>query len=183
MKLCFVTVGATASFEKLLEQVLTPDFLQTLAERHYTHLLLQYGKDGEKIYNSFLDSGKSHHGLILGGFDFKSSIEPEMIMTTEREKQEQQRGLIICHAGSGTVLAGLRLGTPLIVVPNPDLADNHQQELADVLEQDNYAVSSTIQDIGSAIAKAELQKAEVFSSRSGNNTLFENISDQMGFLD
>lgn len=99
MKLCFVTVGATASFEKLLEQVLTPDFLQTLAERHYTHLLLQYGKDGEKIYNNFLNSGKSHHGLILGGFDFKSSIEPEMIMTTEREKQEQQRGLIICHAG------------------------------------------------------------------------------------
>ena len=99
MKLCFVTVGATASFEALLEQVLTSEFLETLADRDYTHLLLQYGKDGEKIYNNFLQSGVSHHGLTLGGFDFKPSIEPEMVMTTEREKPQQERGLVICHGG------------------------------------------------------------------------------------
>ncbi|KAJ5349770.1 hypothetical protein N7541_007497 [Penicillium brevicompactum] len=183
MKLCFVTVGATASFEALLEQVLTSEFLETLADRDYTHLLLQYGKDGEKIYNNFLQSGVSHHGLTLGGFDFKPSIEPEMVMTTEREKPPQERGLVICHAGSGTVLAGLRLGVPLIVVPNTELADNHQQELADILEQDNYAVSSTVHDLPKAIAQAELQKSEVSSMRSGKNTLSQNMSDEMGFLD
>ncbi|KAJ5345003.1 hypothetical protein N7452_003007 [Penicillium brevicompactum] len=183
MKLCFVTVGATASFEALLEQVLTSEFLETLADRDYTHLLLQYGKDGEKIYNNFLQSGVSHHGLTLGGFDFKPSIEPEMVMTTEREKPQQERGLVICHAGSGTVLAGLRLGVPLIVVPNTELADNHQQELADILEQDNYAVSSTVHDLPKAIAQAELQKSEVYSMRSGKNTLSQNMSDEMGFLD
>lgn len=99
MKLCFVTVGATASFEKLLEQVLTSKFLETLAERHYTHLLIQYGKNGEEIYQSFLESAQSHHGIILGGFDFKPTIESEMMMTVEREKRQQERGLIICHAG------------------------------------------------------------------------------------
>lgn len=111
MKLCFVTVGATASFETLLEQVLTSDFLETLAARHYTHLLIQYGKDGDKVYNNFLQSEISHHGLTLGGFDFKPSIETEMIMTTEREKPQQERGLIICHAGMALgfirVVAGL----------------------------------------------------------------------------
>jgi beta-1,4-N-acetylglucosaminyltransferase len=163
MKLCFVTVGATASFEKLIEQVLTSSFLEILAERHYTHLLIQYGKDGDKIYQRFLDSNQSHHGVTLGGFDFKTSIEDEMMMTVEREQRQQERGLIICHAGTnhsalflsfclthfykgtGTVLAGLRLGVPLIVVPNTDLADNHQQELADVLEEDNYVISSSVQ--------------------------------------
>lgn len=47
--------------------------------------------------------------------------------------------------GSGTVLAGLRLGVPLIVVPNPDLSDNHQQELADGLERQDYVISSTVE--------------------------------------
>jgi beta-1,4-N-acetylglucosaminyltransferase len=99
MKLCFVTVGATASFEKLLQQVLTSKFLETLAEHQYTHILIQYGKNGEKLYKDFLDSEESHHGLTLGGFDFKPSIEREMMMTVEREKRQQERGLIICHAG------------------------------------------------------------------------------------
>ena len=38
------------------------------------------------------------------------------------------------HTGSGTILDVLRLKKPLIVVPNSSLLDNHQQELADALE-------------------------------------------------
>lgn len=104
MKLCFVTVGATASFVPLVEQVLSSKFLETLAARQFTHLAIQYGKDGEKIYKDFLDSEKSHHGLTLGGFDFKPSIEQEMIMTTERKEFQQERGLIVCHAGMLLIL-------------------------------------------------------------------------------
>jgi hypothetical protein len=47
--------------------------------------------------------------------------------------------------GTGTILAALRLGVPLIVVPNPDLADNHQQELAQILDAQKYVVSSSVQ--------------------------------------
>jgi beta-1,4-N-acetylglucosaminyltransferase len=42
--------------------------------------------------------------------------------------------------GSGSILAALRFGVPLVVVPNPTLQDNHQEELADVLQQEGYAV-------------------------------------------
>jgi beta-1,4-N-acetylglucosaminyltransferase len=37
-------------------------------------------------------------------------------------------------------LDALRAGVPLVVVPNPDLADNHQQELADQLAGLGYAI-------------------------------------------
>lgn len=99
MKLCFVTVGATAPFGKLLKAVLNSEFLETLAKRQYTDLLIQYGEDGEKIYEDFLVSGMSCHGIRLRGFGFKRSIEQDMIMTTGREAKGQKRGLIVCHAG------------------------------------------------------------------------------------
>ncbi|KAJ5779627.1 hypothetical protein N7457_007347 [Penicillium paradoxum] len=183
MKMCFVTVGATASFKKLLEQVLSSQFLEILAKREYTHLLVQYGKDGQQIFQSFVDSEQPCHGITLGGFDFQPSIDDYLMMTVERERHDQKRGLIICHAGTGTVLAGLRLGTPLIVVPNTDLADNHQQQLADVLEEGNYVISSSVQDVGSAIARAEAQKTKILSLQPGNTTLRESMSDELGFLD
>jgi beta-1,4-N-acetylglucosaminyltransferase len=46
--------------------------------------------------------------------------------------------------GSGTILDAMRLGLPLIVVPNPSLLDNHQQELADELERQGYVTKSDV---------------------------------------
>jgi beta-1,4-N-acetylglucosaminyltransferase len=112
MKLCFVTVGATASFQKLLEQILSSQFLETLAKRGYTHLLIQYGKDGQQIFQSFIDSGQPHHGLTLGGFDFQPSIDAQMMMTVEREALNQERGLIICHAGMNITISRIEYVRP-----------------------------------------------------------------------
>jgi UDP-N-acetylglucosamine transferase subunit ALG13 len=36
----------------------------------------------------------------------------------------------------------MRLGLPLVVVPNVSFLDNHQEELADELERQGYAVKS-----------------------------------------
>lgn len=44
--------------------------------------------------------------------------------------------------GGGTVMEGLRLGLSMIVVPNPSLLDNHQAELAQELQDQNYAIHS-----------------------------------------
>lgn len=112
MKLCFVTVGATASFHKLLEQILSSQFLETLSKRGYTHLLIQYGKDGQELFQNFIDSDQPHHGLTLGGFDFQPSIEAQMMMTVEREALEQERGLIICHAGMILTISRIKYVRP-----------------------------------------------------------------------
>ena len=45
--------------------------------------------------------------------------------------------------GSGTILEVLRKGKPLIVVPNPTLLDNHQEDLATELEKMDYLKASS----------------------------------------
>lgn len=52
--------------------------------------------------------------------------------------------LIISHAGSGSILTGLKMGKPMIVVPNTKLMDNHQVELAEVLQREGYLTMSTV---------------------------------------
>ena len=48
------------------------------------------------------------------------------------------------NTGAGTILDGMRLGLSLIVVPNENLLDNHQSELAEELADQGYAINSTI---------------------------------------
>ena len=42
--------------------------------------------------------------------------------------------------GSGTVLEALRIDVALVVVPNTTLLHNHQEEVAEVLEEYGYVV-------------------------------------------
>jgi UDP-N-acetylglucosamine transferase subunit ALG13 len=44
------------------------------------------------------------------------------------------------RSGSGTILDALRIGVPLVVVPNTDLLHNHQVELAEELAKQEYVV-------------------------------------------
>ena len=47
---------------------------------------------------------------------------------------------LIREKGSGSILAALRISIPIVVVPNPDLLDNHQVELAEELSRQGYVV-------------------------------------------
>ena len=49
------------------------------------------------------------------------------------------------RTGSGTILDALRLSVPLIVVPNEELLDNHQVELAEALAEQGYVVHGRIE--------------------------------------
>jgi beta-1,4-N-acetylglucosaminyltransferase len=46
----------------------------------------------------------------------------------------------IRYTGSGSILDALRVGVPIVVVPNTDLLHNHQVELAEVLAEQQYVV-------------------------------------------
>lgn len=48
--------------------------------------------------------------------------------------------LVTSDTGSGSILDALRISVPLIVVPNPNLLDNHQVELAEELASQGYVV-------------------------------------------
>lgn len=119
MKVCFVTVGATASFKKLVYFVLTDEFLAALKEHNFTHLMVQYGHGGERLFSEFLENHPAGcpelQGLGFGGFSFKDSLDPYFAMTmkkpafdprrgangvsSEDPSDRQDLGLVISHAG------------------------------------------------------------------------------------
>lgn len=107
MKLCFVTVGATASFELLLKSILDEGFLRALQEHDYTHLLIQYGKDGQGIFEKFtqdnLPESEGRHGIQISGFDFnQEGLGQEMRLAQSDPSSDQEGGVIISHAGMHT---------------------------------------------------------------------------------
>jgi len=104
-KVCFVTIGATASFDKLLKAVLDRAFLKALQDANYTELVIQYGKEGGKaIYDGFVatdrDCVKEKNGIEITGFDFNASgLAHEMRKAKGEPKSNCKEGLVISHAG------------------------------------------------------------------------------------
>ncbi|KAK2788794.1 N-acetylglucosaminyldiphosphodolichol N-acetylglucosaminyltransferase catalytic subunit alg13 [Onygenales sp. PD_12] len=144
-KLCFVTVGATASFNALVLEVLGDPFLEALRLNGYTDLLIQYGQLGEAVFQEFKRDNettvKEKYGLNIDGFDFNlAGLKNEILATKANPDTNQEEGLVISHAGSGTIMEVLRMGVPLMVVPNPELLHNHQDELAKQLAVSGYVV-------------------------------------------
>lgn len=209
-KLCFVTTGATAPFVELIESVLSPSSLDALLENGYTHLLVQYGS-AKEVFTRAATTARSHvqregstTKLIIDGIDFS----PDGLQAQFKLVQ-QSKGLVISHAGSGSILEALRYQIPLIVVPNTSLLDNHQEELAVAMERSNYLLrgyveyvlshacqlstlllSSVIRDLGPAIRKSEefrVQMSQFPPTTSGQHRetkSFAAIMDETaGFMD
>ncbi|KAI5295699.1 N-acetylglucosaminyldiphosphodolichol N-acetylglucosaminyltransferase catalytic subunit alg13 [Ascosphaera acerosa] len=141
-KYCFVTVGATASFDAVATEMLSAPVLTVLAQLGYTHVVIQHGLCGEDVKRRLVELGGSSAsaGLIVQAYDFKSDLEDDLLQVQENACVGVQQGVVVSHAGSGTILQVMRLGLPLIVVPNPALMDHHQQELAEVLAKERYVL-------------------------------------------
>lgn len=156
-KVCFVTVGATASFDALIKATLSPPFLEVLKTHDYTHLRLQHGKDGQKMLEESVSANSRTQNLKISGFDFnKQGLGSEM--RAAKGEDNRLEGVVVSHAGntsplpypcasklmcwtgSGSILDALRIAVPIIVVPNPELLDNHQEELAEELAIQGYVI-------------------------------------------
>lgn len=97
-KVCFVTIGATAGFDALIQVALSPAFLEALKASGYTDLRLQYGKDGEKYLNDYIESSGGDSSIKISGFDFnKEGLGWEMRAC--KGEDGGAVGVVISHAG------------------------------------------------------------------------------------
>ncbi|KAH6919023.1 glycosyltransferase 28 [Coprinopsis sp. MPI-PUGE-AT-0042] len=130
----FVTVGSTR-FDALVHAVLTPQVIDVLKAKKFQELVVQCGESDLSGKMKPLEDGEVRkgevHGIMLEMYKFKPSLEEEY----------DRASLIIGHGGSGTILSALNRRKPMLVVPNPTLADDHQQELANIIAKNKQNVA------------------------------------------
>ncbi|EKD14422.1 uncharacterized protein L3040_005745 [Drepanopeziza brunnea f. sp. 'multigermtubi'] len=172
IKECFITTGATARFTELIQAVFAPESLQAFIDNGFTNLNFQCGDSISAFEQLRLTDTR---GLVINGFDFnRNGLNKEMRAC--QAGNSSRKGLVICHAGAGTILDAMRLDVPLVVVPNTSLLDNHQQELADELEAQGYATRGDTRNLASAIRAACAKEGKAWG---GHNTSFAPIVDNV----
>lgn len=106
-KLCFVTVGATASFSELVKAVLSSDFLSALKKEGYTELLVQYGKEGKAQFNQAVTSSNADGtGVTVSGLELDRAGLGKYMRSAKGgtsamagQGRVSQEGVVISHAG------------------------------------------------------------------------------------
>ncbi|KAI7834270.1 glycosyl transferase [Kickxella alabastrina] len=130
--LAYVTVGSTG-FDQLIGVISTPAFLRALSSRGFRRLVVQYGSSSK----SFNPPSRVPEtlGLSIEHFDY----------TRWPQQYVDNADLIISHAGTGCILEALHAGKPTIVVPNHDLMDAHQAEIAEELAHGGYLLVTEVE--------------------------------------
>ncbi|KAJ4488056.1 glycosyl transferase [Lentinula aciculospora] len=172
--LAFITVGSTR-FDGLIQSVFSTPVLTNFSNKGYTNIVVQCG-NSEFPHVHLLAQGEQSFqlekdGLLIECWKFKPSLQEDY----------ERADLIISHAGSGTIVDVLRMDKPLIVVPNPTLLDNHQEELASALEELGHLRSSTISQLANTIQEFNPSSLTKFPPFDGSR--FRNLLDEeMGFI-
>ncbi|KAK8138742.1 hypothetical protein PG984_002122 [Apiospora sp. TS-2023a] len=140
-KTCFVTVGATASFRSLIEEVVAPKFVAALAAQGYDTMIVQCGPD----FEYFESIRPSDPQVIMSGFSVESNIMEYMRECAPSDKpRKRHMGLIVTHAGAGNIMEALKVNTRVIAVPNTDLMGNHQMEMAEEFANQGWLIQGEI---------------------------------------
>ncbi|KAM3074674.1 N-acetylglucosaminyldiphosphodolichol N-acetylglucosaminyltransferase catalytic subunit alg13 [Clarireedia jacksonii] len=97
-KQAFVTIGATAEFEALVRETLSPLVLQTFVKEGYTKLRLQVGTlmDG---FDAMRPEGDAAFGLEIEAFDFDRSGLGQEMRCCQAKSETRSEGIVISHAG------------------------------------------------------------------------------------
>lgn len=151
---CVVTVGATASFLRLLREVLAPPFLDCLAARGFGELVVQTGPDhawAQRQVASLAQLSDDRRQRqdrrprwpAIEVVSYTTDMHA-LLLPCRGAGPARQPGAVVSHAGSGSILDAVRCDVPLIVVANPDLLGNHQAELADAVHAAGWAVRGAL---------------------------------------
>lgn len=131
----FVTVGTT-KFDALIQATDCPAVACALSDRGFTRLVMQVGAGNYKPH-VLVPPGQSRaaldDGLLVEWFDFAPGLSEHIAGA----------GLVISHAGAGSLFEALSLQKAVIAVPNTLLMANHQEELADHLAATQCCVVCT----------------------------------------
>ncbi|KAH7326028.1 glycosyltransferase family 28 C-terminal domain-containing protein [Stachybotrys elegans] len=156
---CLITVGATVGFQSLIETALNPDFWRFLSARGFTKLRIQCGPDAQWAEDMLATTKeKVPSGIEIKIFATRKNLMKEEMTLCKPVEGRRSQGLVISHAGTGTILDAWKLGLPIVVVPNSSLLDDHQTEMARHLAKEGYATMSSTdcKDLQEAIHKSEL---------------------------
>ncbi|KAH9900061.1 hypothetical protein F4778DRAFT_739868 [Xylariomycetidae sp. FL2044] len=170
-KVAFVTVGATAGFRPLVAEVVSPAFIETLKQLSFTQLIVQCGPD----YPFFLHAKESlsedvANGFMISGFDYTNHIHQFFRAAARGEddhnnsdeegrggRRRRDYGVIICHAGSGTILDALDYDAKIVTVSNSLLMDDHQLQLARRMSRHGYLLEGRLGHLAQSVEQIARQ--------------------------
>lgn len=173
ISIALVTVGTT-KFPPLTTCAASAEFASALVSRWgVQRILLQYGET-ECPFPA--DGVWERHGITYDVFRFKPNLW-DYVLKDEMELgagstdfsvkastvERTHLSLIVSHAGAGSIFEACRLPlssrVPLVVVVNASLSDNHQTELADAMEEGNYAKACFPETLVATLCDADALRA------------------------
>ncbi|KAI0430684.1 glycosyltransferase family 1 protein [Xylaria sp. FL1042] len=155
----FVTIGATAGFRSLLQEVISPKFLKTLGSLNFTDLIVQCGPDLEYFETIKPKDSQDSYGVKITAFSYAPDLNKYFTLASRSDGEDSNGkrdcGVIISHAGSGSIIGALEFDSKLVAVPNPELMDNHQLEIAEDMERKGFLVHGTLGSVAEAVEKID----------------------------
>jgi len=157
----YVTVGTTR-FDALVAAASSTAFLTAAESVGFKRVLIQYGRGPCPDENSVL-------GCKLSFYSLKSDISEDVA----------KAGVVVSHGGAGSIFEALRAKQRLLVVCNPDLADNHQVELANAVCAGGHCCIASQPVTSHGLAKGLIKVSrQVFKTLPAPNpTLFRTLMD------
>jgi beta-1,4-N-acetylglucosaminyltransferase len=143
----FVTVGST-HFDSLVEAILRVETLEQLFAKGYRQLVIQAGESKLGLIPNQSTCATWTDRLDITIWKYKPSLVQDIkeanLVISHAGIHSQVLSFLVSQAstGSGTILEVLRVPRPLIVVPNPTVLHNHQEELAFALQSLGYLIAT-----------------------------------------
>lgn len=159
-----MTVGST-KFDALIQELDDLTFLKTLKEIGYKGIHFQIGQGSytPNVQYSNID-----------GFDVQVYK-----YTNDWDAEVSHCGLVLGHAGAGTILDSLEKGKPIVVVANTALMSNHQMEISNRMTEMGYTLSCPLPELKSQIQELCISMAGLKSFPKTESDAFKNSIEQL----
>lgn len=131
-------------------------FNRLLKEMDY---LIEKGSIKDKVYAQV-----GHSDYVPKNFEYVRFLDK-----TNFEKAISEADMIVSHSGVGTIISGIKLGKPVLVVPRQEQfkehIDDHQIEIAESFEKLNYILMCKDETkLGDYITKCKDMKFRAYVS-------------------